>query len=89
MCHGLDHSSLISMEEVRAMTTTEEIVVSGEDFIERRIFLCPEDTDLADIRGSAYESGYKYGWSHGWSRGFFTAVIVLTVAAFSVWLIMR
>lgn len=69
------------------MTTTEEIVVSGEDFIERRIFLCPEDADLANIRGSACESGYKYGWSHGWSRGFFTAAGVLSLAALFFWLI--
>lgn len=64
-------------------TTTEEIVVSGEDFIERRIFLCPEETDLAGILQSAYSSGYK----RGCLSGLLTSAVFFIVAAACIWLI--
>jgi hypothetical protein len=41
------------------MTTTEEIVVCGEDFIERRIFVCPGDEDIGNMQKLAYGSGYE------------------------------
>jgi hypothetical protein len=51
------------------MTTTEEIIVSGQDFIERRIFVCPEQEDIANMRERAYGSGYKRGWLRGFLVG--------------------
>ena len=67
------------------MTTTEEIVVSGNDFIERRIFLYPEQEDIGNMRELAYGSGYKRGW---W-RGFLMGVVGVSVAMFCVWLAMQ
>lgn len=32
------------------MTTTEEIIVSGDDCIERLIVVCPEQEDMANMR---------------------------------------
>ena len=66
------------------MTTTEEIIVSGQDFIERRIFVCPEQEDIANMQKRAYGSGYKLGML----RGFLLGVIGVAVAAFCVWLAM-
>jgi hypothetical protein len=60
------------------MTTSEEIVVSGEDFIERRIILFPGESDIADIQRAAYGHGYRRGWSYGFVIGTaFVAVLVL------------
>jgi len=67
------------------MTTTEEVVVSGADFIERRIFLYPEQADVAGIRDRAYDKGY----SRGWSRGFLTGAIILGFVTFCIWLIIQ
>jgi len=36
------------------MTSTEEIVVLDKNFIERRIFVCPQPRDLDDLKESAY-----------------------------------
>ena len=71
--------------EVRAVTTTEEIIVSGQDFIERRIFVCPEQEDLANMRERAYGGGYK----RGWLRGFLVGALGVAVAAFCLWLATR
>jgi hypothetical protein len=49
------------------MKTTQEIVVLGEDFIERRIILAPGQTEIALIQQAAYKCG--------WRRGFFWGLI--------------
>jgi hypothetical protein len=47
------------------MTTTEEIIVSGENFIERRVFVYPQQGDVANLQHAAYSDGYSRGWLHG------------------------
>jgi hypothetical protein len=64
------------------MTTTEEIIVSGQDFIERRILVYPEQEDIFNIRDSAFGSGYK----RGWQRGFLMGVVLVGVVVICVWL---
>jgi len=64
------------------MTTTEDIVVSGENFIERRIFLVPEQMEIEDLRATAYGQGYKSGWM----RGFLMGLAAIGVAALCIWL---
>lgn len=64
------------------MATAEEIIVTGEDFIERRrIFLIPED-DIDKMKAQAYGRGYKCGWMCGLLMG--SAIIVVTVLC--IWL---
>ncbi len=65
------------------MTTTEEIIVSGEGFIERRIVLFPEQEDLANIRMEARKRGYKSGWINGFLMG----AAFAGLAVFCIWLI--
>lgn len=66
------------------MTCTEEIVVSGKDFIERRIFVYPEgDNDVVTVRDSAFGEGYK----RGWLRGFLIGAAFVAAATISVWLV--
>lgn len=65
------------------MTSTEEIVVSGKDFIERRIFVYPERDDVVTVRDSAYGDGYK----RGWLRGFLMGAAFIAAVAISVWLV--
>jgi hypothetical protein len=67
------------------MTTTEEIVVSGEDFIERRIFISPEPGEIDNLRQRAYARGY----SRGQFLGFLMGVAVVGVAVFCFWLVVR
>jgi hypothetical protein len=62
------------------MTTTEEIIVSGADFIERRIFICPGD--VGNLQHRAYGRGYNRGWLHGFLMG----AAIIGVSAFCVWL---
>ena len=64
------------------MTTTEEIIVPGEDFIERGIFICPQQGDMDILEHRAYGRGYN----RGWLRGFLMGVAVIGVVAFCVWL---
>jgi hypothetical protein len=64
------------------MTTTEEIVVSGKNFIERRILVCAERQDLEDLHKRAYARGYSYGWG----RGFFVGSGLIGAIAFCIWL---
>ena len=61
------------------MTRSEEIVVSGKDFIERRIILFPGEVDIADIRRVAYGDGYQRGWTRGLAIG---AAIVVALVLF-------
>jgi hypothetical protein len=63
------------------MTTTEEIVVSGDDFIERRIFVSPEPADIENLQQAAYRRGY----SGGWARGFAFGLCVVAFAALLIW----
>ena len=63
------------------MTTTEEITVSGEDFIERRIFIYPQQVDMERLRQRAYTHGYKCGMFNGLSLG----VVLLVLVALCVW----
>ena len=51
------------------MTTTEEIIVSGENFIERRITLSPQQGEIEDLQARAYRRGYKSGWVCGLLMG--------------------
>jgi hypothetical protein len=64
------------------MTTTEEIIVSGENFIERRIILHPQQMDIEDLKASTYASGYQRGWIRGMLMGF----AIFGVAALCIWL---
>jgi hypothetical protein len=43
------------------MKTTEEVIVVGENFIERRVILFPEQTDIEDLRARAFGRGYGCG----------------------------
>jgi hypothetical protein len=67
------------------MTSTEEIVVSGEDFIERRIFVYPEPGEMNNLRQRAYARGY----SRGRLLGFLMGTAVIGVAVFCFWLAVR
>jgi len=64
------------------MTTTEEIIVSGENFIERRILIYAQPVDLKDLQDRAYACGYKYGWG----RGFLIGLGLCGVTALCIWL---
>lgn len=64
------------------MATTEEIIVTGEDFIERRIFLIPEQYDIDKMKAQAYGRGYKCGLKCGLLMG--SAIII--AAALCIWL---
>ena len=50
------------------MNATEEIIVSGENFIERRIILFPQEVDIDNLQARAYSRGYKCGWARGARR---------------------
>ena len=63
------------------MTTTEEIVVSGEDFIERRIFVYPQQADMANLQRFTYSHGYN----RGWTCGFFIGLGVFALAILCIW----
>lgn len=62
--------------------TTEEIIVSGNNFIERRIFLQPEQTDLDHLQ----ELAYQYGYKRGWTTGFLIAFALFGISVACVWL---
>jgi hypothetical protein len=64
------------------MATAEEIIVSGENFIERRIFLIPEQGDIDQLSVHAYGRGYKCGWVCGLLMG----SAIIGVAALCIWL---
>lgn len=64
------------------MSTTEEIIVSGDDFIERRIFICPQQVELDNLQQQAYGHGYN----RGWMRGFFTGTAFIAAVVLFVWL---
>ena len=68
--------------EVKIMTTTEEIIVSGENFIERRIMQFPQQVDIEDLQARAYGRGYKRGWMLGLLMG----LAIIGVAAVCIWL---
>jgi hypothetical protein len=64
------------------MNTTEEIIVSGENFIERGIILFPQQEDIEDLQTRAYHRGYK----RGWVRGLLMGLAIIGVAAVCIWL---
>jgi hypothetical protein len=68
--------------EVKIMTTTEEIIVSGENFIERRIIQFPQQVDIEDLQARAYVRGYKRGRMLGLLMGF----AIIGVAGVCIWL---
>lgn len=63
------------------MTATEEIIVSGEDFIERRVFVYPQPGELESLRQTAYSRGYNCGWT----RGFLVGVGLLGFIVLCLW----
>jgi hypothetical protein len=67
------------------MTTTEEIIVSGKNFIERRITLFAQQVDIEDLKARAYRRGYK----RGWARGLLMGLAIIGVAAICIWLAVR
>jgi len=67
------------------VTTTEEIIVSGENFVERRIILFPEQDDIQNLQDLAYSRGYKRGWTFGLLVG----LAIIGFAALCVWLILQ
>jgi len=67
------------------MNATEEIIVSGDNFIERRIILLPQQYDIEDLQMRAYRGGHKRGWMHG----LLTGIVVIGVAALCIWLAIR
>lgn len=67
------------------MATAEEIIVAGKDFIERRIFLIPQQDDIDNMKAQAYGRGYKRGWVCGLLMG--SATIVVAVVC--IWLAIR
>jgi hypothetical protein len=64
------------------MTTTEEIIVSGKNFIERRIIQFPQRVDIDNLQASAYGRGYK----RGWMSGMLTGLVILGILAACMWL---
>ena len=75
-------SRRLQNQVIKFMTTTEEIIVSGEDFIERRIILIPPQMEIEDLETSTYASGYQRGWIRGMLMGF----AIFGVAALCIWL---
>jgi len=68
------------------MTTTEEIVVSGDGFIERRIVVSPEPVDTENLRQKAYRRGYNGGWMHGFVFGLCVlGLLLLLICCASHW----
>jgi hypothetical protein len=65
------------------MTSTEEIVVSGESFIERRIFLYPELVDIDKLQHQAY----RHGYTRGRVCGFVFGLAFFGVGAMLIWLL--
>jgi hypothetical protein len=64
------------------MNATEEIIISGENFIERRIILFPQKEDIEDLQTRAYSRGYTCGWTCGLVMG----LAIVSVAALCIWL---
>lgn len=64
------------------MNATEEIIISGENFIERRIILFPQQADINDLQARAFGRGYK----HGWARGLVMGLAIVVVAVLCIWL---
>jgi hypothetical protein len=67
------------------MSAVEEVVVTGEDFIERRIFVYPEQTDLGKLQQRAYMNGYKRGWGYGLTFGLAFFGLAAILASLILW----
>jgi tetrahydromethanopterin S-methyltransferase subunit G len=66
------------------MTQTEEIVVSGEDFIERRIFVYPQQAEIDNLQRQAY----RYGYNRGCVYGLVFGLVLFGVGATLTWLVL-
>lgn len=66
------------------MNACEEIIISGETFIERRIILFPEQVDIDGLQARAFGRGYKYGWTCGLTMG----LAIVGLAGLCAWLAM-
>jgi tetrahydromethanopterin S-methyltransferase subunit G len=66
------------------MTETEEVVVLGEDFIERRIFVCPQQAELDYLQRRAYRFGYNRGCTYGLIFG----LVLFGTGAILTWLVL-
>lgn len=64
------------------MSRSEEIIVSGGNYIERRIILFPQQIDIDELETRAYGRGYKTGWL----RGLLMGLATVGVAAACFWL---
>jgi hypothetical protein len=64
------------------MTTTEEIIVSGKNFIERRIIQFPQRVDIEKLQACAFVRGYK----RGWMSGMFAGMVIIGIVAACIWL---
>lgn len=70
------------------MTTTEEIVVCGENFIERRIYVSPDPVDFEKQFESCRQSAFHYGYNRGWLHGFALAFCIVSgIVLVSLWII--
>lgn len=67
------------------MTTSEEIVVCGDNFIERRIFISPQTGEVENLQHSAYTRGYN----RGWARGFVMGLGLFGLAALCIWAVVQ
>ena len=65
------------------MIPTEEIVVSGEGFIERRIFVYLQQPKVGNLQRQAY----TLGWKGGWMCGFLLGLGLFGTAAIFIWLV--
>jgi hypothetical protein len=64
------------------MNASEEIIISGGNFIERRIILFPEQVDTEDLQARGFGRGYEYGWARGLAKG----LAIVGVVALCIWL---
>ena len=62
------------------MNATQEMVVSGENLIERRIILFPQQEEIEDLQTRAFSQGYK----RGWTRGLLMGLAIVGVAALCI-----
>lgn len=67
------------------MATAEEIIVTGKDYIERRIFLTPEQDDIDKMKAQAYGRGYRRGWVCGLLMGSATIVVAMLCIWLATW----
>ena len=67
------------------MTTSEEIVVSGDNFIEQRILISPQPGEVEHLQRVAFTCGYN----RGWARGFLMGLCFFGLALFCIWVVVQ